>query len=96
MASGLVLLFVLNLLRMTLIAGLWIVSGPTAALSTIHLFAGILLFYLAIIVMMLVAGKFGLGLKPATKKKPARVQYSTLGIALAFAFAVVYLLLTLI
>lgn len=92
---GAFLLFMLNVLRMTLIAGLWILDGPTAALSTIHVFAGILLFYLAIVVAILVSSKFGLRLVPK-RRKEAKASYSSLGIVIAVVLAITYLILTIL
>jgi exosortase/archaeosortase family protein len=58
--TAIVLLLLLNLARMVSISLIWVYSGMNSALSTYHAFAGEVLFYLTIIVMLLVAGKYGL------------------------------------
>lgn len=67
MVSGVVLILLLNLLRMMLIASVWAYYGTGSALSLFHTFAGQILFYLVIIVMMLIVGKYGLGLGKTKK-----------------------------
>jgi exosortase/archaeosortase family protein len=61
-ASGMVLLFVLNILRMSLIATVWAYYGLGSALNTVHLFIGQLLFDITLIVMILLAPKFSMRL----------------------------------
>ncbi len=63
LASGIFLLFILNLSRMAGIAAVWLVKGPSAVVSTIHLFIGVLIFYAAILIMLPAAGIFGLKIK---------------------------------
>lgn len=97
-ASGLGLLFLLNVARMLGIAMAWVTYGPSEAVATIHLFAGILLFYLSIIVMMLASGRFGLALDLGGKGGVSgRVRHSSTkaGIALAVVLGLAYLALTL-
>jgi exosortase/archaeosortase family protein len=60
--SGLALVFVLNFARMFAIAYSWAYYGIDQAISIFHVFAGQILFYAAIIVMLLLAGKYGLGI----------------------------------
>ncbi|HUC38700.1 MAG TPA: archaeosortase/exosortase family protein [Candidatus Acidoferrum sp.] len=72
LASGFILMFVFNFARMFVIAYSWIYYGISQALSIFHLFAGQLLFYLAVIVMLLVAGKYGMSLD---KLKKGQLQY---------------------
>lgn len=100
--SGFLLLLLFNFLRMLIITALSFASGPSNALLTIHYFAGILLFYLAIIVIILASGKFGLTLVPEkTKPKPTKQKQTKTtspylyGIIPAAAIAVLYLLFTL-
>ncbi|MDE1856584.1 MAG: exosortase/archaeosortase family protein [Candidatus Micrarchaeota archaeon] len=61
-AGGILLLLLLNFLRMTSIALVWAYSGIGSAVSTFHLFAGQVIFYAAIIIMLVLAGRFGLGI----------------------------------
>ena len=60
--SGVALLFIFNIFRMSLIAVLWAYYGIGEAVATFHLFIGSVLFYASIIIMILIAGKFGLRL----------------------------------
>ena len=62
LASGVVLILLLNLLRMLIVVLVWAYYGIGSATNTFHAFAGQLLFYLAIIVMVLISGKYGLGI----------------------------------
>jgi len=61
-ASGMVLLFVLNIIRMSLIAAVWAYYGLSSALNTVHLFIGQLLFDITLVVMILLAPKFSMRL----------------------------------
>ncbi len=58
--SGFALLLLLNFGRMFLIAYSWSHYGITQAVAVFHLFAGQILFYAAIIAMLLLAGRYGL------------------------------------
>ncbi len=93
--SAIVLFFVLNLARMSLIAALWIAYGPSSALSLLHLFAGIIVFYVVIVLMVLLLKRYGLELKRSQRKNQARASYMTPFLAAVIAFSFAYLLLTL-
>ena len=103
--SGFVLLFILNIARMFSIALLWLLYGPTGALMEVHVFAGVILFYIAIIVIVLLAGKYGLELNAIKKhaKKPsaqaadmrqADYGYYKIGIILGILLAIAYFAMT--
>jgi len=62
-ASGFLLVFVLNMLRMSSIALVWAYYGLGAAVSTFHLFIGQVLFDVSIIVMVVLAYRYGLDVK---------------------------------
>jgi len=62
-ASGFLLVFALNILRMSFIALMWAYYGLGAAVSTFHLFVGQILFDVSIIVMVLLAYKYGLNVR---------------------------------
>ncbi|MGC8622573.1 MAG: exosortase/archaeosortase family protein [Candidatus Micrarchaeia archaeon] len=62
LVSGIALFFVLNIIRVFSIASIWVYYGINSAVATFHLFVGQILFYIAIIVMLLIAGKFGLSI----------------------------------
>jgi exosortase/archaeosortase family protein len=61
-AAGMALMFALNIARMLSISLVWIYYGLSTALGIYHLFIGQLLFYAAIIISFLVAGRFGLSI----------------------------------
>ena len=102
--SGVALLFVLNIFRMSLIAVLWAYYGIGEAVATFHLFIGSVLFYASIIIMILVSGRFGMKLpylrdyiiepKSAKKAKKPAVEMKYVAVW-AFAAGVVALVLTL-
>ncbi len=96
--SSVLLVFMLNFLRMSGIAISWFVYGPDVATSIVHSFAGILLFYISIIVMMLLAGRFGLYARSEKrnvgKGKKILTGMTKLGIILAILFSVFYYLFT--
>ncbi len=99
-AAGVILFIFLNFLRMLFITIVWLYYGPGSAISTVHSFAGILLFYIDIIVMILAAGRFGLnigriGVFSERKAKLPSPAYYGIGIALALLFALFYFMLTL-
>ena len=95
--SGIALMFVLNILRMFSIALVWAFYGIGTAISTVHLFIGQIIFYATIIIMMLIAYKFGLQIPKAqrnehrashrSKPSPNRIAASAYAIPASFAFA---------
>ena len=95
---GLLLLFALNLARMAGITLAWIIFGPTEALFSVHLVAGLLLFYISIIVTILLSGRFGLALGggsrqgQANSRKGSKLQgrWAT-GAAVAIGISIIYL-----
>lgn len=93
MAAGVALLLLFNLVRMVSIVLIWLYYGITNAVYVFHLFAGEILFVIAIVVMMLIAFKFGMRMPQAAPRKtnarrramPSRkVSYAPLAIAAAF------------
>ncbi len=101
--SGLLLLLLFNLARMAGIAAEWMASGPGSALFVVHLFAGVVLFYISIILMVLLAGRYGLtlNLQSEGKKRMAKESARRLGalekagILAALLMGIAYLLATL-
>ena len=97
--SGVVLLLVLNFARMLGIAAAWLGYGPNAATSLIHSFAGIVLFYASIIVIILLSGRYGLRVtqvRAETVKRRKAVQigaYQKAGIVLSLIFGAAYFLM---
>ncbi len=98
LVSAFLLLLMLNFLRMLLLSLAWF-ANPSSAVLTVHLFAGILLFYISIIAMMLASGRYGLSMPaPKQRKKAARRTAGGMqayGIILALAFGVIYYAATL-
>ncbi|MCL5423463.1 MAG: exosortase/archaeosortase family protein [Candidatus Marsarchaeota archaeon] len=71
---SIIIMLILNMLRMIFIAIFWAYYGITSAIAIVHLFIGPLLFYLVIIIMILMAGRFGLHFQMATSKKKQKRQ----------------------
>ncbi|MDE1873692.1 MAG: exosortase/archaeosortase family protein [Candidatus Micrarchaeota archaeon] len=96
-ASGVALLFVLNLARMLGISLVWLGYGPNTTAALIHTFIGVLLFYIDIVVMIMIAGFFGLAIEKLSRsrRKPRAEHVSPWPAAAAFAFCAVYVLITL-
>ncbi len=98
-ASGIALLFVYNLMRMFAIAASWVTSGPTSALSILHAFAGMLLFYAAIIIMVLISPFYSIGIRPSNKgpekrnKKAKSGRYGSISLVAAILLSAAYLML---
>ncbi len=65
--SGIVLLLLFNLMRMFVISLSWAYYGIGPAVTLFHIFAGQILFYIAIIAMLLVGTKYGLVIKRIKK-----------------------------
>ncbi len=97
--SGVALLLVLNLIRMFGASMIWFNYGPNAALFLAHKFVGVLLFYLAIVSMILGSGLFKLSVKKYRSKKvrqaPIGQQFVKWSVAASLAFSLAYVLLTL-
>ncbi len=71
--SGLGFMLLLNVLRMFAISLQWAYYGINTATATLHTFAGQVLFDIAIVVMVLIAGKFGLRV-PSLRQSPTKAR----------------------
>ena len=71
-SSGLGLMLVFNVVRMSSISLVWAYYGIGRAISLFHAFAGQLLFYAAIIIMLLIAGRYGMKIGEGKKKTGRR------------------------
>lgn len=60
LASGVAIMLALNVLRMLIISSVWAFSGISGAIATFHIFAGGIIFYATIAMMILAAGRYGL------------------------------------
>ena len=89
--TGIVLLLALNIMRMTAITTLWLTYGPSQTLATAHLFAGILLFYISLVVMMLAAPRFGLSIPKFSMDRGKNGGVYLYSIAAPVIFAIIYL-----
>ncbi len=89
-ASGIALLLILNIIRMSAITALWFAYGPSQALITVHLFVGVLLFYMTIIVMLLAARKFNLEVPTFNNVKGKKVREYRYALAAAILLAITY------
>ena len=100
LCSGCFLLLVLNILRMFGLSLIWIYYGINSAENTFHAFAGQILFYITIIIMVLLAYKYGLYVKKVKKdkgrsKKVERLQMNLIApVVVAIAFGAVAFLLS--
>jgi exosortase/archaeosortase family protein len=96
-ASGVALLLLLNLARMLGISAVWLNYGPNATALLVHQFIGVILFYAVIVVIILAAKFYGLEVRRQQKRRRsnARVRAAPWPIILAFAFSLLYVLLTL-
>lgn len=92
--SGFFIILLLNIFRMILIALIWIFYGPTQALSIFHEFAGILIFYISIIIILLISYKFNLTLPNLNKNRGSYNKNNSdmifKGIVFASIFAFIY------
>ncbi len=88
--SGIVLLLLLNIARMSIITSLWFATGPSQTLLTIHLFIGVLLFYLTLIVMILAARRFGLEIPQFNNAKGKKVKEYGYALAAAVVIGIIY------
>ncbi len=89
LVSAVALVVALNFARMLLIASVWVYYGLGAAISTFHAFAGELIFYASIIIMLLIAGKFGmtLGAKKSKARAAPRSKFDSRKILIVAAVA---------
>lgn len=73
--SGIILLFIFNIIRMFAIALIWFYYGITKALILFHMSAGPILFYIIIIVLILFSYKFKLYI-PKVNLKHFKIKYN--------------------
>ncbi len=88
--SGIVLLLLFNIARMSIITSLWFATGPSQTLLTIHLFIGVILFYLTLIIMILAARKFGLEIPSFNNAKGKKIKEYSYALAAAVVIGIVY------
>ena len=74
LAAGIVLTWLLNVVRIEMIFLVGAVATPQLALNVLHPIAGIIVFNVGLVVMLLVAGRFGLQVRFADR--PPSVQRS--------------------
>lgn len=100
-ASGVALLFAFNIIRMIGVSYAWLKYGPSSAVALVHASAGVMLFYATIAVMVLIAGKYSMSIRKASKqksrkgRKEAAVSLWPWSVLIAIAFSVLYLIVTL-
>lgn len=98
-ASGFALMLLLNVIRLASIGGVWLAYGPQATVSFIHSFAGVFIFYIAIIAMILLTGAYDLSfpksskpkLKDRLSAKDARKAYAAIALVVLLSLAYFYL-----
>ena len=97
-ASGAILLLVLNLIRMFAITFAWFSYGPNSTILLIHSFIGMLLFYLVIVLMVLISKFYGLKISSSgqkRKRKLVNANISGLAIFATIVLLALYFYLTL-
>ncbi len=72
LACGMVLLWVVNLARLTFIFWAGKLWGESVAINVLHPFVGMLTFCAGVLAMLLVMGPFGLSLKPSVPRVDVR------------------------
>ncbi len=89
-ASSAILLFVLNILRMVSITMLIFYYGASTSILYVHAFAGMLLFYVSMILMLILAGKYNLHL-PRLPRSPLTNYggYAKYGFSLAIIISII-------
>lgn len=90
--SGIALMLLFNFIRMFGIAYAWSYYGINQAISTFHLFAGQILFYAAIIIMLVIASGYGLILPKASRRGRSTVHFIRSIHDSGYGFAIVLLL----
>ncbi len=95
--TAVIAVLLMNILRMAVIALAWAHSGIGSAISLFHIFAGEIIFYIAIVLFVLLAGKFGLTLRGALipRKRGVRAgRVPLLPIILALVYGALIFVLT--
>lgn len=86
--SGIALMLVLNFLRMLSITVMWFAYGPNQSLLDFHALVGEIIFYMIVLVMLVIAGRYGLSYPRIGLGKRSE-DYNGLGIALAVVFTII-------
>jgi exosortase/archaeosortase family protein len=99
-ASGVVLLLVLNVLRLLSISLVWLFYGLNASALLVHSFIGILIFYIVIVAMVLLLPKYGItfpDLNTGTKKTKQKHKSESMvfGYAAAIILSLFYFYISL-
>ena len=97
--SGFILLLILNFIRMVTIGFTWLWLGPSQSTSFAHSFAGVLIFYITIIVIILATPLFKLKVPKVTKPSGKRIarrkaRHALSPLILPIVYALLYFLLT--
>lgn len=93
--SGFFLMLVLNMVRMLAITLAWFYYGPNNATIAVHVFAGVILFYFTIALMILLAKRYGLAMpKHRKERRTVRPGLHKAGIAAAAVLCLFYVFLT--
>ena len=95
--SAFLLMLLLNVARMIFIALIWVFYGLNSAVNTFHLFAGQLIFYAIMVIMVLIASKYELFIPQSSKKKKTKRKAQSksndwrlaVPIAIAIIFAII-------
>ncbi len=91
--SGFLLLVLLNFIRMLAITFAWFKYGPNQSILDVHAVVGQIIFYAVVLVMIFVAGKYGLSY-PKIGLGRRRRSYNAAAISIAVIFSVLYLFIS--
>jgi exosortase/archaeosortase family protein len=97
--SGFLIMIVLNIFRMFSIAIMWIGLNLDITATYIHDFAGVFIFYISIVVMILIIGRYKLEFPKQKRNKKIKNKIknmsSVYAYAVVIAFSLIYFIMTL-
>jgi exosortase/archaeosortase family protein len=98
--SGVTALLLLNIARMAGISYIWLTNGPSQTALLVHTFLGVVLFYAVMAMMILISRFYGFDIgenlrKNDKKQKGRNTKINAAYVAIAIAFSLLYLCLTL-
>ncbi|MDE1851727.1 MAG: exosortase/archaeosortase family protein [Candidatus Micrarchaeota archaeon] len=93
--SGFALMLAFNMVRMLAITLAWFYYGPNNATIAVHIFAGVILFYIAIALMILLARRYGLSMpRHERSRRTSKLGMYKAGAIVAAILCLFYLFLT--
>lgn len=71
LATGLVVVFIVNVVRILIVLAVGTVAGESVAIDMLHPVIGIVIYNIAVVLMVAVAGRFGLRFSQPLRTRPA-------------------------